>query len=228
MDFVGIHYIVHYYYTVEISYSYLGCYVPVKLLILYLHLQQVSQVIILGLFLQQNYNCKNTCTCKNIKKMCTWKKIYAKKICTCPPPGRWLAFSKDPILDLLVQLSFLLSIGLSPPDITTIRFTILRKPQDIKTKIMIIIFLSFPPLLILIVRSSHLLAHTSGWTPLSEEQLGSLSNQAFGWVSGPGFWCKWIFCIEYPLHQKHKQDTMRPVPLQACGWRLQESQFWKR
>ena len=155
-------------------------------------------------------------------------KKYLQKKCTCPPPGRWLAFSKDPILDLLVQLSFLLSIGLSPPDITTIRFTILRKPQDLKTKIMIIIFLSFPPLLILIVRSSHLLAHTSGWTPLSEEQLGSLSNQAFGWVSGPGFWCKLIFCIEYPLHQKHKQDTMRPVPLQACGWRLQESQFWKR
>ena len=48
MDFVGIHYLVHYYYTVEISYSYLGCYVPVKLLILYLHLQQVSQVINIG------------------------------------------------------------------------------------------------------------------------------------------------------------------------------------
>ena len=84
---------------------------------------------------------------------------------------------------------------------------------------MIIIFLSshrlsFSPFLILRVRSSHLLAHTSGWTPLSVEQLGSLSNQAFGWVSGPGFWCKLILnilCIKNTNKILYDLSPSRPV-----------------
>ena len=99
MDFVGIHYIVHYYYTVKISYSYLGCYVPVKLLILYLHLQQVSQVIILGLLLQQNYNCKSTCTCKNINRYAPEKK-YMQKFMHLPTPRPMVGLLQRPNLGL--------------------------------------------------------------------------------------------------------------------------------